>query len=351
MAKDRVSAEPLVEEERGGVVRSCNVFNELQDDGDVYFPFGAAFDCDFKRLPSGRDSLLSDPLKPIPKQTLELAKAIQKAFENAHENLDPPVKYAIKEMFVSAGTQNTATRAVAVVRKSGKPLPAAVVNTIVKEFSERILVPKKEMLREHESSRPVPTAQVLAKAHERPNAVEEDIVVLPERNLDHAAVNDYERKVLAAVHASADDFVRANPGKRMSATVVTPGAEVRYSGETPLPQNRETPQHPIAVRCRIDVVAIKAYRVSFIEAAQVTCDAASSATEAAWIPESFEAALGLDAKSEAASPKEMLKKVFSLTNEGAYLVDAHVVVRESRGRTRYRVVAIESAGTAQQSIA
>lgn len=155
-------------------------------------------------------------------------------------------------------------------------------------------------------------------------------------------------KLLAAVHASADEFVRANPGKRMSATVLTPGNEVRYTGETPLPPKRAIPQDPIVVRCRIDVVAIKAYRVNFIDAEQVTRGVKTSASDAAWIPESFEAALGVDGAIPSASPKEMLKKVFTLTNEGAYLVDAHVQVNESRGRTRYRVVAIESAGVAQQ---
>lgn len=348
MAKDRVVAGPLVEEEGVGVGHSDDVFNELQTDGDVYIPFGAAFECEFGKLQSGKDSLLSDPLKPIPKQMLELAKAIQKAIEKAHEDLDPPVKYAIKEKFVSAGKQNTATRAVAVVRKSGKPLSAAVVNTIVKAFSERSLAPKQEKPREQESPQRVNPAQESGKADESSIAMEEGIAPQPERNFDQALLNANEERLLAAVHASADDFVRANPGRRMSATVVMPGAEVRYSGETPMPQKRETPEHPIVVRCRIDVVAIKAYRVSFIEAEQMTRDVAPAASEAAWIPESFEAALGVDERSESASPKEMLKKVFSLTNEGTYVVDAQVVVKESRGRTRYRVVAIESAGTSRQ---
>lgn len=349
MANDRVGAGRLVEDEDVGVAHSGDVFKELQTDGDVYIPFGAAFECEFAKLQSGKDSLLSDPLKPIPKQMLELAKAIQKAIEKSHENLDPPVKYAIKEKFVSAGKQNTATRAVAVVRKSGKPLSAAVVNTIVNAFSERSLAPKQEMPREQAAPQLVMAAQESDKANASSIAAEEDIVSQPERNLDHALLSSDEEKLLAAVHASADDFVRANPGRRMSATVVMPGAEVRYSGETPMPQKRETPKHPIVVLCRIDVVAIKAYRVSFIEAAQVTRDVAPAASEAAWIPESFEAALGVDEKSESASPKEMLKKVFSLTNDGAYLVEAHVVVKESRGRTRYRVVAIEPAATARQS--
>ncbi len=349
MAKDRVVAGPLAKEEGVGVGHSGDVFSELQTDGDVYIPFGAAFECEFGKLQSGEHSLLSDPLKPIPKQMLELAKAIQKAIEKAHEDLDPPVKYAIKEKFVSADKQNTATRAVAVVRKSGKPLSAAVVNTIVKAFSERSLAPKQAAPQAQASPQLDMTEPESEGTDEGSIAVDEDSVSQPERNLDHSLLNTDEEKLLAAVHASADDFVRANPGRRMSATVVMPGAEVRYSGETPMPQKRETPEDPIVVRCRIDVVAIKAYRVSFIEAAQMTRDVAPADSEAAWIPESFEAALGVDEKSESASPKEMLKKVFSLTNDGAYLVEAHVVVKESRGRTRYRVVAIEAAGTSRQS--
>jgi len=344
-----LSEESVVEEDGLDSSLSSDVFNQSQTDGDVYIPFGSAFECEFVGLQSGKESLLSDPLKPIPKQFLELGKAIQKALEKAHEDLDPPVKYAIKEKFVITGEKKTAMRAVAVVRKSGKPLSTAVVNTIVKAFSERSLAPKQETPRAPAS----PQFDIAARESERSDessiSEAEDVASKQERNLAHAALDTVEGKLHAAAHASADDFVRANPGRRMSATVVMPGAEVRYSGETPMPQNRETPEHPIVVRCRIDVVAIKAYRVSFIEAAHLKRDDASAASEATWIPESFEAALGVDEKGESASPKEMLKKVFSLTNTGTYLVEAHVLVRESRGRTRYRVVAIEAATTSQQS--
>lgn len=340
---------PVVEEDGWDVSPSSAIFNQSQTDGDVYIPFGPAFECEFVGLQSGRESLLSDPLKPIPKQFLELGKAIQKALEKAHEDLDPPVKYAIKEKFVISGEQKTAKRAVAVVRKSGKPLSTVVVNTIVKAFSERSLAPKQETRRALAS----PQFDIAARESERTDessiSVAEEVAYKQGPNLAPAALNTVVEKLHAAAHASADDFVRANPGRRMSATVLMPGAEVRYSGETPMPQKRETPDHPIVVRCRIDVVAIKAYRVSFIEAAQLKRDVATAASEAAWIPESFEAALGVDEKSESASPKEMLKKVFSLTNAGAYLVEAHVLVRESRGRTRYRVVGIEAASTSHHS--
>ena len=351
MAKDRAGTEFLVEGESAGVSHSGDLFNALQANGDVYIPFGAEFECEFGKPQPGWVSLLSDPLKPIPKATLELAKAIQKAIEKTHDDRDPPVKYAIKDMFVGQSKRNTATRAVAVVRQSGEPLSATVVNAIVKAFTERSLVPKDEAPRE-QATQQVDAATLELPSGQRRINVEEDLAGSPlEPTVDGPPLVAYQEKLLAAAHSSADEFVRANPGKRMSASVVTSDETVRYAGVTPLPAKRETPLDPIVMRCRIDVVAIKAYKVSFIEAAPVMRDLAPSASEAAWIPETFEAALGLDAKSETASPKELLKKVFNLTNEGAYLVDAHVLVKESRGRTRYRVVAIDSVGAAREQAA